>query len=270
MKRILGMVVAIAALLAYSSVASAAPVTFDLSGSAISWSRSTDAAAEFPETAGGICTPGMESPPAPAGAGNNCFRYAFAPGSSVTVDITGSAVTMIGGSYTIDTRLNPTPLLFGSLNLGTFVTSTIAAGATGTLVGDSILWATLAGVTTVGTLTCTGSPIPEIGTNCGAIGIPPAGEGIPVPFEPLFTLISLTNAVTSFNLGEWQLNAAHTAILASTNAVTRVSQTAQLANKNAGVITFGPTGLGNPVPEPGAAALILLGLGALAVRSRKA
>ena len=43
MKRILGMVVAIAGVLAFSSAASAALVVFDVSGSGTTWSRSTDA-----------------------------------------------------------------------------------------------------------------------------------------------------------------------------------------------------------------------------------
>lgn len=268
MKRILGMVVAIAAVLSYSSAASAALVTFDISGSGMSWTRSTDAAASDPLTAGGVCTPGMLDRPAPIGAGNNCFRYAFAAGSSVTVDIVGSDVTMIGGQINIDTTANPTPLVFGTINLGTNITTTIygatdtTPAATGTLVGNSILWSTAANVSTAGFLTCAGS-------NCGAIGMTDGGV---TTFEPTFSLISLTDAVTALNLGEWQLNGTNDAILASSNAVARWSQTASVAayNGRGGVLVFGPTGLGNPVPEPGAAALVLLGLGALAVRSRKA
>jgi len=265
MKRILGMVVAIAAVLAYSSAATAALVVFDVSGTGTSWSRSTDANAAIPgpPTYGGVCTPGMASPPAPTGAGNDCFRYSFQPGSSVTVDITGSAVTMIGGTILIDTTATPTPLVFGTINLSTVLSVGIAGGATGTLVGDSILWSTMANIAASGpddTIRCDGP-------NCGLISMT---DGATVSFEPIFSAISNTSGVTALNLGEWQLNALHDAITGSSLAVSRWSNVTALGNRRSAGLTFGPNGLGQPVPEPGAAALILLGLGALAVRSRKA
>ena len=268
MKRILGMVVAIAAVLAFGSVASAAIVNLSLDGST-SWSRSTDANAAIPgpPTYGGTCTPGMQSPPAPTGAGNDCFRYNFVPGGSIAIDITGTAVTMLGGSYSLNTFPTPTPLVFGTINLSTNVTTTIygatayTPAAYGTLVGDSILWTTAANVTVAGVIQCDGP-------NCGLVSMP---DGVSIPFEPIFSAISATSGVTALNLGEWQLNATHDAILASTNAITRWSGVEALGNRRSGVVTFGAgPGLGNPVPEPGVAALVLLGIGALAVRSRKA
>jgi hypothetical protein len=264
MKRILGMVVAIAGVLAYSSAATAAIVVIDLTASGTTWSRSTDgnAAIPGPPTNGGPCTPGLQSPPAPGGAGNDCFRYGFAPGSSVTLDITGSAVTLISGVVNINTSATPTPLVFGTINLSVNVSTTMSA-ATGTLVGDSILWATPATISAVGPddqLRCDGP-------NCGLISLP---DGVWIPFEPAFSAISNTTGVTGYNLGQWNLNGTHDAITGSTITVTRWSNVAELGNRRAAALTFGPEGLGQPVPEPGVAALILLGIGALAVRSRKA
>jgi hypothetical protein len=282
MKRILGMVAALAGVLAVSSTARAVEITFDLSLTGTTWSRSTDAAAQAASEPGGSiwggeCTAGMFSPPLPIGQTNNCFRYGFQPGSSVTVDITGDVVTMIGGTIFLSTAANPTPLAGGTFNLTTILETTIygqtenTPAAYGTLVGDSILWTTQANVSSTGTLMCTGS-------NCEPLGMP---ENFPMPFDDpdppfpypalLFSQLSATTGVTALNLGQWDLNAAHSAITGSTIAVTRWSIVeAYQGNARSGALTFGPNGLGQPVPEPGVAALVLLGLGALAVRSRKA
>ncbi len=253
MKRILGTVVALGAVLAFSSAAMAATVVFDVSGVTGYWSRSTDANAAIPgpPTNGGACAAGMTG---------DCFRYAFAAGSSMTVDITGSAVTLIGGTLVMNTL---TPLVFGTIELSSHSVTNFAGGATGTLVGDDILWS---GTTAIAQtaypdswLTCTGS-------NCGAIAFP-APVGTPIPIQPYLSAITNTTPVQAVVLGTWGLNGAHDTIASSDVIVSAWSNVVEDPNRRQAGWTLGST---VTVPEPGSAALVLLGLGALALRSRKA
>src|SRR5215470_1150753 len=114
MKRIVGMVVALAAVLALSTAGNAAPIVFNVTGT------------------GSVNTVSSFAPNPPG-----FFITPFAAGSSVTVDLTGGVATLTGSTLNI---IGTTSL--GAL--GSISTNVVASvsGATGVLSGDNILWFT--------------------------------------------------------------------------------------------------------------------------------
>lgn len=230
MKRILGTVVAIAGVLAFSTLASAAPYSFNVTGSGVSVTPSSFATVP--------CT----------GHPGACFTNPFSAGSSIDLDITGGVATITAGTLEIDTI---TSIFGGAIVVTTDVTAFLSGGL-GTLVGDDILWSSPAAYTVTGTFTCSGA--------CGA-------GGLPVGTFPIQALFAANTAVNPVGLGTWDLDASLSTILGSTRTTTSF---VTATGVRAGWLIFGPTDLGFTVPEPGSAALVLLGLGALALRSRKA
>jgi hypothetical protein len=253
MKRIIGMAAALA-VLGYSTFASAVPVTFDVSGTATVNTVSANAA----------------NPSLPAGSTGldpifgPYFIGATSAGSSMSVDITGTNVTLTGGSLIF--HLNTPIGAIGSVQSDVVATPT---GGVGTLSGDQILWdmsgapgtGTFWNVT--GTWTCHGAGL------CGIIGIP---DGTTLPIATL-QAVTGTLTVAPTLMGIWQLDPTHTSILGSTWNTIQVGgpdSTDPLApGQVAQWYTFGSSDLGH-LPEPGTFALMLLGISGLALRARKA
>jgi hypothetical protein len=265
MKRILGMVVAVAGVLAFSSAAMAAPVVFDLTGVTGQYSRSSDIFAADPIYSGGPCPTSMVAEiPNPGG----CFHFAYGAGSSVSVDIDGTDVMFLGATINVHAVA---VVASGTIVLTTDYVSTLTnAGGGGVLDGDTILWNTgAADGSVVGTLTCTtlappfpGDNPPGSGSNCGLVGLPP---GVTVPAYPALYSITNSTPVHPLDLGWWVLNGAHDSIIKSALVQGTTTNNVDEPNPTSSAFTFA-----NSVPEPSAAALVLLGLGALALRSRKA
>jgi hypothetical protein len=246
MKRIMTMVVALAAALSISAVASAAPYSFDVSG-----------AAGSVVTVSSFASVGCTNYPV---AGSLCFTNPLSAGSTVNVDITGYNATLNSSPLFVNTAT----VLFGLVTITTDVDVTLS-GATGTLSGNSILWSTPATLTTLAgsTLTCSdfgsGQPV-----SCGTLGLT-AGTVYPIS---VLNVLGNTSSVTAPALGTWNLNAGLTSILSTDRIVSSTSNVAP--NPPTGWYYFGADTGVFPVPEPGSMALVLLGLGGLALRMRKA
>ena len=250
MKRILGTVAALG-VLGYSALAGAAQITFTLG---------TNATVNSVSSFAGDPT----LPPGSTGVDPLLGPYFIGPSTSgsLTIDITGNAVTLVGGTLQFDLV---TPL--GSLgNIESHVVAT-ASGGVGTLSGDSILWDMSGAPGTgtfwnaTGTWTCHGVNL------CNAFGLPADPTTLPIGTLGLFVG---TTSVAPTLLGIWNLDPTHTSILGTTrNTIAINSPDSGNPGQIAQWYSFGGSDLGH-LPEPGSFALVLLGLGGLALRGRKA
>jgi PEP-CTERM motif len=254
MKRILGTVAALSAVLAFSTVSSAAVINFDVSAVG----GGGDTSVGCGQTAGGCLQTGSTLAPAPG-----WFTTGFATGSTVSVETDTNGDGILGQAGDVS-------FLTGSLHIagttdlgayGTFLSDVTVAmsGGQGTLSGEDILWYSSVGtnIASTGTFGCTGAI-------CGLIGIT---EGVvyPISVYDAFVAAQGVTALSNINLGFWNISSGN--ILGSSMAVTAVTA----AGGPASWYLFGNNNLGPaPVPEPGTFALVLLGIGGLALRSRKA
>jgi hypothetical protein len=235
MKRIIGTVIGLAAVLAFGTSTRAATVNFNVSATG-----SVTSVSQFGDHTCGA---------------NPCYVNPFAPGSSVSVDITGGAVSLLSGTLNV-VGTNSLAAL-GSIDVNT---SSSLTGGTGVLSGTSILWFTPTSVATSGSFTLHGAI-------CGIVGAP---CDTPLPIAALAS-ITMTVAVNPVSLGVWDLNSTLDAILGSNQAV--ISTGGPNPPPGPGLpaqwYLFGSNDKGS-VPEPGALVLVALGLGALSLRSRQA
>jgi hypothetical protein len=232
MKRIFGTIVALAAVLSFGTVSSAAILGYDLTGVSTLNTPSTLA----PNPPGYFTTP--------FGAGSYLGINTDTNGDTVEGD-----VSLIGGVYYTS----------GVTNLGaygTFISSTktFINGGTGTLTGSQIVWGAGTSLYTdpSGTFGCTG-PI------CGLLGIT---EGVVYPIAVYQAFVASQGVVQipSFSLGTWNLSPGGFA--GTGPVVTAIVPPSTPAS----FLLLG----GVRVPEPSTIALLLLGLGGIAVRARKA
>jgi PEP-CTERM motif-containing protein len=267
MKRILATVAALAGL-GYTSLAGAAIITFDESGLAAV--NSVSSFASDPSLPPG--TTGSDPVFGPFFIGKASL------GSSMTIntDLNGNGIIgeaddvgVTGGTLVFDLT---TPIgALGSIESHSIATAT---GGLGTLTGDTILWDNTGAPGTgtfwnvTGTWTCHGAGL------CGLIGIPD-GSTFPLVGPPLpLNAVTGTVPVAPTLLGTWILDPTHTSIAASSWNTIQLGGPTVSAPLAPGVAaqwyTFGSADLGHQAPEPGTIALVLLGIGGLALRSRKA
>lgn len=243
MKRIVGTVVALAAVLGFSTASQAAIINFDVSGTG---SLTT------------ISSLGV-------------FVSPFAAGSSVSVntDTNGDSiegdVSLVSGTLNVIGTTDLTSLGLGSIDSN--VVNTLSGG-TGSLSGEDILWSNDADVSVVasGTVTCHGAICSFFQDGMGGTWV----DGVAYPYA-LWQANQVGAGNTYINptaLGTWDV-VAGTIVGSSQEWIT--VQTSNPAQPTS-YFLFGATDLGAPVntPEPGVFALMLLGLGGLALRSRKA
>jgi len=259
MKRILGTVAAFAAVLAFGTVSRAAILTFDVSGVGGGGDTSTGCG----QTSGGCLQTGSTLAPPPG-----WFTTGFATGSTVTInnDTNGNGIIGEHGDVSF---LTGSLHIAGTTNLGVYgtfisdVTVALSGGQgtqndTGALGPDDIRWFSSVGTSTAsaGTFGCTGAI-------CGLLGIT-EGTVYDIAVYNAFVATQGVTAVNPINLGWWHILGGN--IVASSMAVTGVTATSPASWYLFGNANMGPA----PVPEPGTLALLLLGIGGLALRSRKA
>jgi hypothetical protein len=213
-------------------------MTFDLSGASTFNTASTLA----PTPPGYFISP--------LSAGSNISINTDTNGNGILGE--ASDVSVTGGTLYLNSVTN-----LGAY--GTFLSSvtTHVSGGTGTLSGSNILWDATPGTNfdtdPSSTFGCTGAI-------CGLLGIT---EGVVYPIS-VYQAFTASQGVTPVNpaaLGTWALTG--TGFAATGIAIVGVVGTPP-----------GPAQwylfAGSTVPEPGTFALVLLGLGGLALRSRKA
>ena len=179
------------------------------------------------------------------------FISAFGPGSSVSVETDTNGDSIVGDVSLLGGTLN-TSRFFELGALGAISTNSVAfmTGGEGALIGGGIVWSSPTSFSEVGTFRC-----------FGAI----CENGVDHPIGGWLALMSIEPPTDPTPLGRWDLDAAMSTILGSSRAISALGA----AGSPASWYLFGSNDLGFPVPEPGAFALVLIGLGGLALRRCK-